>query len=464
MPENQSLPFGNLKENDDVVVYQIPKSQTNLIEYEQLDELKRDDPQFFACQHYIVDEETIRIFYRKESNYNKLSHYQNAKQELKKVIASNILKTENLLGTQYTTFFHPENIYINNQGDIKLAHRGIRSVLPPEELSLSQFVQDMKMIIVYLFTSYRFTELKTLDIDHLTENKSFIKQIVTASSIGELQAAINHFEIKETEIETPKKEKTANSVKQPMRKPKMSILSGLLIGLLVGMAVLYMFMVMPLTNTSTTLAEDRDNIKESVVEKDEELDEVKEELSTNKAILGAYRKLADGSTEEAIEQFEKVNELSQIDDQTLVAQYIKLNTVDSLMKAAERSEKVHVTIAESLVALDTKKANTALLELESDEPEVVIEQHWINKKISEVIDIYEAHSDNKRAQYLATLSYLEADEPKKALKLAKKLKDKDLQIESYEKEIELIEKDKSLDKEEKEEEVEKVEEKIEDVK
>src|SRR5699024_2875171 len=109
MSDHAVLPYGTIQESDDVVVYHIAKTETNLIEYEQLDELKREDPSFFHCQHYIVDEESIRIFYKKETAFHKLSNYRDGgSQEIKRNIANHILKSENLLGTQFTTFIHPD--------------------------------------------------------------------------------------------------------------------------------------------------------------------------------------------------------------------------------------------------------------------------------------------------------------------------------------------------------------------
>ena len=71
MAEQEKLQFGTIEEKDDVVVYEIPIAETNLVEAEQLEELKRKDALFFECQHYVVEQQIIRIFYKKESNYKR---------------------------------------------------------------------------------------------------------------------------------------------------------------------------------------------------------------------------------------------------------------------------------------------------------------------------------------------------------------------------------------------------------
>src|SRR5699024_762383 len=123
------LPFGTMKENDGLIIVDIPKSDTNIADTEQLEELKREVPFFFSCQHYIEDANTIHNSYKRLKEYEPRTSVEWS-EEKKKQIAKQISQDEKMNGTQYTTSFDPENTYVNQEGTVKLAHRGIRSILP----------------------------------------------------------------------------------------------------------------------------------------------------------------------------------------------------------------------------------------------------------------------------------------------------------------------------------------------
>ncbi|QGS68910.1 hypothetical protein CV093_12270 [Oceanobacillus sp. 143] len=65
MIEKAQLQYGEIIDNEEVIIYEIAKEQTNLVDIEQLDELKRKDDFFFECQHILADESSIRLYYKR---------------------------------------------------------------------------------------------------------------------------------------------------------------------------------------------------------------------------------------------------------------------------------------------------------------------------------------------------------------------------------------------------------------
>ncbi|MDY0395129.1 type VII secretion protein EssB/YukC [Virgibacillus halophilus] len=140
---------GKISENNEFVTYEIALNETNLVEAEQLEELKRPHPLFLPCDSYKMENQQVTIHYKKQPGYTPLVTYLQSDLPLKQKIAEQILQVEDLIGTQYTVLLSPNNIFVEETGQIKFAHRGIRSVLPPEELP-EAMLQEVKDVIIFL--------------------------------------------------------------------------------------------------------------------------------------------------------------------------------------------------------------------------------------------------------------------------------------------------------------------------
>ncbi|WP_099158589.1 type VII secretion protein EssB/YukC [Virgibacillus ndiopensis] len=451
MANHIALQYGNLKENDDVIMYEIPKAQTTLIEPEQLEELKRQDPLFLPCQHYKVDETFILIYYKRENGYSSLQSQQIENEDLKYKVAKNLLAIERLIGTQFTTLIHPDNIYINKLGDIKLAHRGIRSVLPPEEFSEVQLLNYLKAIILSLFTDYSFAQINEKSINKLIAKDSFLKNLYQASSLKDLQKFLykNQSNQSKTTYTKPTKEKG----KQNKPKQQVSLLSGILIGILLGMLLLYGIKLMPLSEASS-------KTEAAYNEKQTENIKLKEQLEQKNVLIDAYQAAVSSDHVKAITLLESIDKLDDGAKKILAEQYMLTNKPVSLLKAAELDAANHAKVVSSLVSLNNKEANQAIQEMKSEAPEVLIEQAWLKKDYDSVIELLKELPDSKRAKFLGANSFIEVNKPDDALKLAEALKDKQLQIESLKKKVDMIKKDDSIKKDDKESQIDKLSEKI----
>ena len=451
-----ALRHGRIKEKDDVIIYEIPKVQTDLVESEQLDELKRKDTFFFAFQHYIVDEKFIRIYYKREQNYKSLKDLPPFNEELKRKIAANLLTVEKLIGTQFTTLVHPDNIYINEKGDVKFAHRGIRSVLPIEELTSSQLVKELKPILASLFIPSNFVSAGKMEVEKTKD--PLVTKINSATTMNQLREIINnpnlfyHESIKSTKLK-PKKIGSTNR--------KLLLPAGLLIGIALGMILLYMIKVVPMTQESNAATLRQSEKQDVLTSENKELQSL---LDDNRKMMHAYRSAVIGDTEESISIFEDVKNLDESAERTLTEQYIKLNTVESLTKASQMSEAYHAQVVTALRGINSKEAGQAILQINSDDPLVNIEQAWLHGEHKEVIELSKAITENNRAKFLAAKSYIELDNHKEAMKLGKELENKDIQIASLELRKEKINADKAMKNEKKEEEIKKLDEQIKNIK
>ncbi|GAB2536059.1 type VII secretion protein EssB/YukC [Gracilibacillus alcaliphilus] len=447
---------GFIKETGDQIVYEIPKSQTNIMDVEQLDELNRKDDLFFNCQRYAVEEDIVRIYYQKPQGYKALSHFTTNNHEMKCKIAMQILEVEKIVGTQYTTRIHPDNIYVNEQGDVRFAQRGIRFVLTTDELTKQQVVEEVKPVIIGLFNGRRYEEVHS-NIDKWAQDQPFMKAIQQAATIKQLRTIISQ---PQTADNPSKSDNSSKEKLQKFFKPKILVPTGLVLGMVAGMLLLYAIKVVPMSEATTTAANQQQQQQEELIKEKEALEA---EIANNGKIIEGYHFAATGEVEEAIASFESMEQLDEEAQQTLIDQYIKLGTVDSLTKASQMDPSSHIRVVNELRSIEGEEAQQAILDIESDAPEVEIEQAWINKDFDRIIDIYGTISDNDRAKYLAARSYLEKNNHKEAMKLGKELNNKNLQVDSLELQKKEVQ-SKKMKKDKKEDEIKKIDKQIKKIK
>lgn len=470
-------PRGKISEHDHLVAYKIAVGHTNLVEKEQLEELKRPHALFLACKDFSTDETTVTIHYEKETGFASLLAYLQSDLLLKQKIAQNILQVEELIGTQYTTLLTPNNIFVNSRGKVKFAHRGIRSVLPPEEINADRMFRDVKDVIVFLLKtgSVNNPDTPANMLSQRVENTKTMKQLrellsgdlpmpKRAAAPVSVPTRVDKTRMENTSL--PKSQTTAKSklvAKSPnpatkqnaksvakneaknakQQDSKRKMLTGILVGLLIGLIAIYFIKVMPLEKEVATASA---NLDEKTSALEEEQGDLQDQLDREKMINQAYKLALSGKTEDSIKQFEKAKQLDDDDKKFLADQYMKLETPESLVKAVQLDDAYQVEAVNRLVKLNNDEAKKAILAMESTQPEVAIEQAWLQNDYKQVVDLSGKLADNKRAKELAARSYIELSKPKDAMKLAKELKSKDLQIASLNKEVSMVKADKKMKK------------------
>ncbi|WP_066187911.1 type VII secretion protein EssB/YukC [Gracilibacillus timonensis] len=468
---------GYIKEEVDQVIYEIPKSQTNVMEAEQLDELNKKDALFFDVQRYTVEDDIVRIYYKKPQDYTALSSLSSTDSSLRRKVAINILEVARLVGTQYTTMIHPDNIYVNQQGDVKFAQRGIRFVLSTDELTNQQVIRDLRSLTASILTGVRYADIKQSNINELAVRYPYVRDIQQAKTVDQLRHAIDQSasvavtakpgvsEAVETKpkVEKPKAEKQEKSWREKMQKYatlKVTVPAGIVLGMVAGMLLLYMIKVVPMAEATTS---ENDQQQQQQEELEQEKVALEAELAKDDKLLEGYRMAVTGKTEEAITSFESVEQLDEEAQRTLVEQYIDLGTVESLTQASQLDPSYNVQIVDKLKSIEGQESKEAILALESDAPEVTIEQAWVNKDFDSVVAIYQDISDNDRAKYLAGRSYVELKKDKEALEIGKELNNEGIQVNSLNIQKDKINNNDDLDDDEKEERIEKIDEQIDDI-
>ncbi|MEK3887589.1 type VII secretion protein EssB/YukC [Bacillus sp. FSL K6-3431] len=456
---------------------------TNVQEEEQLSELTKVDSLFLTCKKQEVKEETINLFFHLPEGYKPLKSWVKASLKTKQSIAKKILNINNIQGTQFTTYIHPDNIYCNSAGDVKFVHRGIRSLLPPEQEDGKEFIFQIKCLIISLFTGESFFELLKKRLTDIPIQQPFVKELGKAKSLMEIRDILSSDKLETTAVNKPnaamkvKPENKKNtslhsgvtqskykqedhkvnkmdSAISKLNKNWMYALGILMIGLLIGGLVSYVAQVKPQASALTS----------SNKEKKELANQLEKAVKTNNnqgGILAGYKLIFAGEHEKAIQVFSAVENLSMEEQKVLAKQYVELNTPESLEKASSLDSELHSTIAAKLVGLNSKEANAILMSLKSDSPSVQIEQAWLKEEYERVISIAnEQLKEDNKAKVLAVKSYLKLEKTKEAEALAKQVGDIPLQIAAKNQEIDKIKKDTKKSKKNKDEEIEKIKKEI----
>ncbi|WP_180968090.1 type VII secretion protein EssB/YukC [Cytobacillus massiliigabonensis] len=479
MIERIQLPHGVLLQDTHEAVMEIPLGMTNVQEEEQLSELRKEDSFFLKCIKQELTEGKIYLSYELPSGFRPLRARNQESLQKKQKIAKNILKIKQIQGTQFTTYIHPDNIYSNEEGEVKFVHRGIRALLPPEQDNGKEFIFQMKCLLLSLFTGKSFFELLEKNLTTIPIQNAFIEKLAKAKSFSEMEQALSmkvqeRKQVPEKKIKKPtpavpvqsKAEKaTAIDTKVENKRIKLetpvqkwgAALGILVFGLLAGTIITYLVQVKPGSSALAASNQDKSQLKS-------QLEQAENEKEAKEQILAGYKMILAGESEEAIKALEAAGDLSDEEKKVLAQQYVELNTPESLSKAANLDSELHGAIASKLVSLNTDDAKKALLSLKSDSPVVQIEQAWLGKEDDRIIKIFsEQLKDDKRAKKLAAHSYLRQEKINESFRLAVELKDVALQIAVKNKQIAMINSDGTKTQKEKEEQIKVIQKEIENI-
>lgn len=494
------LPHGVLFKSSEGLVMEIPLKETNVQDLEQLKELEKQDSLFLSCTKQELKPNQIVLHYHLEEGFQPLETWDDSSMYMKQKFAQGIISVKKIEGTQFTTYMHPENIYCNQDGKVKFIYRGIRSVLPPEQEDGKVFVYQIKCIILSIFSGMPYFDLLNNGIPLNSFNDRALNQLAKAKSLKDIEVFLakdlSEINTKRTESssnlkstkenhQSTEQKNSMNFIKSepdlsiPAMKPNLSLtseetlsistnksrkvlwLSGagfLVLGLIIGLLSSYILQVKPNSVASASNLEEKNKIEKKL----------QIELDEKENHLAAYQLTAMRKNEEAIQAFEAIKRPSDDDKKVLANLYLALNTPDSLMKAAELDSSLQVQAAKGLVKLKSEEANKALLSIETMEPEILLEQAWLEKNYQQVTALAgDELKDSERANVLAANGLLEEGNSKEAYSFAKKTRDVPLKIKILDKQLKNIKADKSLSKKEKEKEtklVEKEQKKIKNVK
>ena len=498
MAKQVLLPHGVLYMGDKELVMEIPIKQARIQTPEQLSELKKEDPLFFTCTKQAVTEETAALHYAVEEGYKPLREHAASTMQVKQEIAKDLLLIRKIQGTQFTTYIHPENIYANKEGRVKFIHRGIRSVLPPDQEEGKVFVFQIKCLILSIFSGVSYFELlnngaaqfkfKDKDLVQLQKAKSLkeievllskdlsgIKQPAPESKIPQAKTAAGMEQKHEKPPMKPSVSQAPPAVQQRPaapypaevrpagEKPKtmnpalmfVSAAGFLIFGILAGVLGSYLFQVKP---NSTALAS-------NVEEKNAIEERLQGELVKKERTLEAYKLAAQKKNDEAVKAFESMDSLSKEDETVLANLYMESDNPEHLVKAASMNPNLELDAVNQLLDLKTQEANESVLAIPSDNQAVLFEQAVVRKDYPQAAELAKSeYPDDKRANTIVAKGLLEEGMAKEALEFAEKAKDTPLQISILEKQLKDVKADKKMSKKEKEKKQKELSKKIDNLK
>ncbi|MBM0066652.1 type VII secretion protein EssB/YukC [Alkalicoccobacillus gibsonii] len=487
------LPKGTLIEGIEEILVELPVKETHVQAEEQLEELKRADELFLPVSTYGIEEDVLTVRYQLPNGYQGLQHVTGQSQEQKQELAKKILQVRRIEGSQFTTYIDPVNIYTNEAGDVKFAHRGIRAVLPPEQHESKVFVYRLKCLIISLFTAHSFYELIEKGLGERHSDEGIAGALYQAKSLDELESALNGTYSEPQPAEKPVQEETPVKQEEPipvappmqMQQPASSpttnqeqntqpstkkapkkgyatMIGAVVAGLAIGGVLVYSVVAGQADSQVNALTE-QSNGELAALESDNE--ELQSTVDTQNQNLEAYRLLGAGERDQAIEAFEAMGELNEQDKESLKRLYLGHDNPEVVVKAASLDRAYAADTASRLVALNSDEARASLMTIESESPYVQLEQAWNEKNYGRVHELAQGElNESERAQKLSAESYYQEDNLDEAWKKAKELNNTDLKIRIKEKDIKKVEENDDLDDDEKEDRINKFKDDIKELK
>ncbi len=111
---------------------------------------------------------------------------QTTSQKLKLLL--NLMSLSQLLEEgKLTTFIHPQNIYLDYNGNPKLIYRGIVGLMPGSQPNDDEFLRQIKCLAGYLFTKHSFDDLYNGLLPEIAKESRFLQDILAIDDLNSMQ-------------------------------------------------------------------------------------------------------------------------------------------------------------------------------------------------------------------------------------------------------------------------------------
>lgn len=111
---------------------------------------------------------------------------QTTSQKLKLLL--NLMPLSQLLEDgKLTTFIHPQNIYLDYNGNPKLIYRGIVGSMPGSQPNDDEFLRQIKCLAGYLFTKHSFDDLYNGLLPEIAKESRFLQDILAIDDLNSMQ-------------------------------------------------------------------------------------------------------------------------------------------------------------------------------------------------------------------------------------------------------------------------------------
>lgn len=110
-----------------------------------------------------------------------------------------------------TTFVHPENIYLDYNGNPKLIYRGIVGVMPGSQPKQGELLRQLKCLAGFLFTKHSFDDLYNGLLPEISKESRFLQDMLAIKDLPSMQGFLKRTyeqyakEEKESIVKVPRK-------------------------------------------------------------------------------------------------------------------------------------------------------------------------------------------------------------------------------------------------------------------
>lgn len=238
--------------------FELPRSEIYLNSVDEIQEIHRVEKFAFPCSLKLKEDHLLMTFQIEQGFVPFL-------QLRKESTSLQLDASEYVIGLGYfftrqkklVTLFEPNNLFINEKGKLKILYRGVRGLMPAEGFDAEPILDQVKRLLLLLFTSARFDELRIHGLEFAKTKtkagqKRIVQRILQAEEFRDLLTAIK---AERVDRETEEEDKEPSKVKVSHRPSFLKNQKVLLVG--VGVAWIFTFIIAYVLGASqTTSVED----------------------------------------------------------------------------------------------------------------------------------------------------------------------------------------------------------------
>ncbi|SFI68251.1 type VII secretion protein EssB/YukC [Thermoflavimicrobium dichotomicum] len=450
---------GTLVFDRNKVYFEIPVKNTYVNSLEEVIPIidLYDEGMAFDCTiEHKYDEDKLVLDFLVEPGYLPLNRVQiEGTKELKLAISEKLIAIAKYFEgqTELQTVFKPINFFANDKGEIKILYRGVKDILPSEGYTEESVYDQIKRLILWLFCSARFDELRINGFQFanqriIEEHRRIIKRVIHAKTYDELLTVIakEKEEIQKEKLMVEENSSQDSSKVQKRLKVNLAQVNPFnkwvkVVALVSAAAVLfvaygYLFDTTEASNiTHENKPVQKDKIVSSIPSTPLKKTEVSPE-SNNPSLLKGLRLAAQHLYEEATKEFDQVDykKLNKEDRQIVLFSYL-------MAGRAQKAIDLEPAFIKSVVDYYVKTNNVeGMNKLKSNDPLVQFEKAVINKDLDEIIKLEkQIPRDDRRNRIIVNAHMLKMDFTG-AYAFAEEIKDIKLMIYVKEKEKEMVQK------------------------
>ena len=408
-----SFNHGTLGFDQNRAHFELPRSQVYLDSVEEIKRIHELKQIGFPCE-LNLNEKQLEMSFQIEQGFVPFLLLRQKDIHHKLNAAEYLVKLGYFFSNQqeFITIFDPLNFFVNDSGVIKILYRGIKGLMPAEGYENESVLDQIKRMLLILFTSARFDELRIHGLSFAKTKtkageKRMVLQILKAENFRDLLGALQQ-ERQRREKQKHQDQNDANNLPEKKgfwhiwlhRFSSLDIKKQLLIGL--GVWVLSLGVVFWLGRNTAP--------------------EPAPTLEVPNEFLEGLRQASLQEYDEASKAFQKVNfqKLSKTDQRIVLLSYL-------FSGQAQTALRLDPTFGEEVASYyGIVNKPKELLNIKSNHPAIQFEQAYAKKDYKKVIQLQSKVALDKRRRKAVVTAYLEQGQRQQAENFAKKLKDPEL--------------------------------------